>query len=78
MGEIYKGHTIQTGDTVAIKILLAEFANHDPALALFRREASALHNLHHEAIVRYYVFTIEPALRRPYSRDGVRRGAIPC
>ena len=66
MGEIYKGHTVQTGDTVAIKILHPDFAEHESALALFRREASALHNLHHEAIVRYYVFTIEPALGRPY------------
>jgi serine/threonine-protein kinase len=66
MGEIYKGHTVQTSDTVAIKILLPEFAENEAALALFRREASALHNLHHEAIVRYYVFTIEPALGRPY------------
>jgi len=66
MGEIYKGHTVQTGDVVAIKVLLPEFAENEAALGLFRREASALHNLQHEAIVRYYVFTIEPALRRPY------------
>jgi serine/threonine protein kinase len=66
MGEVYKGHTIQTGDAVAIKVLLPEFAENDAALGLFRREASALHNLQHEAIVRYYVFTIEPVLRRPY------------
>jgi predicted Ser/Thr protein kinase len=66
MGEVYKGHTIQTGDPVAIKVLLPNFAGNDAALGLFRREASALHNLQHEAIVRYYVFTIEPVLRRPY------------
>jgi serine/threonine protein kinase len=66
MGEVYKGHTVQTGDVVAIKVLLPEFAENDAALGLFRREASALHNLQHEAIVRYYVFTIEPVLRRPY------------
>lgn len=66
MGEIYKGHTIQTGDPVAIKVLLPDFAENQAALGLFRREASALHNLHHEAIVRYYVFTIEPVFKRPY------------
>src|SRR3954464_5245932 len=66
MGEVYKGHTVQTGDVVAIKVLLPEFGQNDAALGLFRREASALHNLHHEAIVRYYVFTIEPTLGRPY------------
>ena len=66
MGEVYKGHTVQTGDPVAIKVLHPEYAKNDAALGLFRREASALHNLHHEAIVRYYVFTIEPVLGRPY------------
>lgn len=66
MGEIYKGHAIQTGDAVAIKVLLPELAENEAALGLFRREASALHSLQHEGIVRYYVFTIEPVLRRPY------------
>ena len=66
MGEVYKGHTVQTGDAVAIKVLHPEYARNDAALGLFRREASALHNLQHEAIVRYYVFTIEPTLGRPY------------
>src|SRR5699024_1675674 len=32
----------------------------------FRREASTLHNLYHEAIVRYYVFSVDPVLNRPY------------
>jgi serine/threonine-protein kinase len=66
MGEIYKGHSIQTGDPVAIKVMLPDLAENDSALALFRKEASALHNLHHEAIVRYFVFTVEPVLQRPY------------
>uniref|UniRef100_UPI00195386DF hypothetical protein n=1 Tax=Escherichia coli TaxID=562 RepID=UPI00195386DF len=26
----------------------------------------ALHHLHHEAIIRYFVFAIDPGLRRPY------------
>src|SRR5580765_8570922 len=66
MGEIYKGHAIQTGDAVAIKLMLPELAENEAALALFRKEASALHHLMHEAIVRYYVFTVEPVLQRPY------------
>jgi serine/threonine protein kinase len=66
MGEIYKGHAIQTGDPVAIKLMLPELAENEAALALFRKEASALHYLQHDAIVRYYVFTIEPVLLRPY------------
>jgi serine/threonine-protein kinase len=66
MGEVYKSHEIQTGTTVAIKMLLPEMAENEAALALFRREASALHYLMHEAIVRYFVFTVEPVLQRPY------------
>ena len=64
MGEIYKGHTIQTGDAVAIKVLRSDMAENEAALALFRKEASALHHLQH--IVRYFVFTVEPVLQRPY------------
>jgi serine/threonine-protein kinase len=66
MGEIYKGHNIQTGDVVAIKVMLPELTENAAAMALFRKEASALHSLHHEAIVRYYVFTVEPVLQVPY------------
>lgn len=66
MGEVYRGHTIQTGDLVAIKLIRSDLAEAEAALALFRKEASALHNLYHEAIVRYYVFTIDPTLERPY------------
>jgi len=66
MGEVYKGHEIQTGTAVAIKMLVPEMAENEAALALFRREASALHYLMHDAIVRYFVFTVEPVLQRPY------------
>ena len=66
MGEVYKGHEIQTGAAVAIKMLLPDMAENEAALALFRREAAALHNLPHDAIVRYFLFTVEPALQRPY------------
>src|SRR5262245_34474426 len=66
MGEIYKGHVIQTGDPVAIKLMLPDLTENEAALALFRKEASALHHLQHDAIVRYYVFTVEPVLQRPY------------
>jgi serine/threonine protein kinase len=66
MGEVYKSHEIQTGTTVAVKMLVPEMAENEAALALFRKEASALHYLMHDAIVRYFVFTVEPALQRPY------------
>ena len=66
MGEVYKGRAIQTGDAVAIKMIRPELARDEAALALFRREAAALHNLYNEAIVRYYVFTIDPGTQSPY------------
>jgi serine/threonine-protein kinase len=66
MGEVYRGHNIQTGDPVAIKVVLREFARDQGILALFRKEASILNHLSHDAIVRYHVFTIDPVIGRPY------------
>ena len=66
MGEVYKGFNIQTNDPVAIKMILPELASNPDAFALFRREASTLHNLQHEAIVRYFVFSVDPDLQRAY------------
>jgi serine/threonine-protein kinase len=66
MGEIYRGHAIETGDPVAIKVMRTDLADNMMALALFRKEASALHNIHHEAIVRYYVFSNDPGTGRHY------------
>ncbi|MBR0869390.1 serine/threonine protein kinase [Bradyrhizobium tropiciagri] len=66
MGEVYRCREIQTGSPVAVKMLLPDMVDNEAALALFRREAAALHNLPHEAIVRYFLFTVEPVLQRPY------------
>jgi serine/threonine protein kinase len=87
MGEVYRGHNIQTGDHVAIKIVLPEFARDQTILSLFRKEASILNHLSHDAIVRYHVFTIDPGIGRPYLAmefvdgeslfDIIRRGAMP-
>jgi serine/threonine protein kinase len=66
MGEVYRGFNIQTRDPVAIKVILPELARNADAFALFRREASTLHNLQHEAIVRYFVFSVDPDLQRAY------------
>ena len=66
MGEIYRGRAIETGDLVAIKTIRWDVADSEAALGMFRREASALHNLYHEAIVRYYVFSVDRTLNRPY------------
>ena len=66
MGEVYRGFNIQTRDIVAIKMIRPEFLNNPEVFALFRREASILHNLAHEAIVRYFVFSVDPDIRRAY------------
>jgi eukaryotic-like serine/threonine-protein kinase len=66
MGEVYQGRAIQTGDAVAIKIVRSDMAQDGNVIALFRNEASALHNLYNEAIVRYYVFTVDPATQATY------------
>ena len=66
MGEVFRGHNIQTGDPVAIKIVLPEFARDEMILDLFRKEARILNHLAHDAIVRYFVFSIDPTLGRPY------------
>lgn len=66
MGEVYKGRQIETGDLVAIKMIKPEFAGSEAILALFRREASALHSLYHDSIVRYFVFSVDRKLERPY------------
>jgi serine/threonine protein kinase len=66
MGEVFRGHNIQTGDPVAIKVVLPEYAQDETILGLFRKEARILNHLNHEAIVRYYVFSIDSVLSRPY------------
>ncbi|WP_020096104.1 serine/threonine-protein kinase [Methylobacterium sp. 285MFTsu5.1] len=86
MGDIYRGRAIVTRDAVAIKTIRPDMARNEMALSLFRKEASSLHNLHHEAIVRYFVFTIDPVLGIPYLAmefvegealsDIIRRGAL--
>ena len=66
MGEVFKGHNIQTGDPVAIKVVLPEFARDGMIFDLFRKEARVLNHLSHDAIVRYYVFSLDRVLGRPY------------
>jgi eukaryotic-like serine/threonine-protein kinase len=66
MGEVFKGHNVQTGDPVAIKMVLPEYAQDPVIIELFRKEARVLCYLAHDAIVRYYVFTIAAEVGRPY------------
>jgi serine/threonine-protein kinase len=66
MGEVYAGINVHTGDRVAIKVVRADVVETDMALAMFRKEAAALNTLFDEAIVRYYLFSLDPGLQRPY------------
>lgn len=66
MGEVYVGHEIHADRKVAIKMVLPEHASDELIIELFRREASVLNQLSHEAIVRYGVFSVDPDLKRPY------------
>lgn len=87
MGEVYRGRQLGTGSAVAIKMIKPEFAEDEAIMALFRKEAEALHNLHHENIVRYFVFGVDPASNRAYLAmefvegiqlaDMLREGALP-
>ena len=66
MGEVYAGHNIETGDPLAIKVVLPEFAADQLILDLLRKEARILFNLNHDAIVRYYGFATDRNIGRSY------------
>jgi serine/threonine protein kinase len=65
MGEVYRGHNIHNGEPVAIKIVLPAFAADPKYVSLLQKESTILSRLSHEAIVRYHVFTNDPAIGRP-------------
>lgn len=64
MGEVYRGFNIHTNQSVAIKIVLAALAHDEKIISLFQKEATVLGELHQDAIVRYNIFTIDPAIQR--------------
>ena len=73
MGEIYKGHLVETGDPVAIKMMLPEMSD-QAAFTLFRKEASALHHIQHDAVVRYYRLYGRAGASTALPGDGICRG----
>lgn len=64
MGEVYRGVNIHTQEPVAIKIVLAALAHDEKIMNLFQKEAMVLGRLHHDAIVRYMLFTVDPGIQR--------------
>ncbi len=65
MGEVYRGRNVFNGEPVAIKIVLSSQSSDETHTKLFEREALVLSKLAHEAIVRYYVYTVDPIIGRP-------------
>lgn len=62
IGTVYRARDVESGDPVAIKVLLASFARDPMIVDLFRREAKILKKLTHEALTQYFVFAKEPEL----------------
>jgi serine/threonine protein kinase len=53
MGEVYRASHVELNTEHAIKIILPELANNQRIVDLFRREASVLRNVRHDAVVAY-------------------------
>ncbi|TYC50432.1 protein kinase [Rhodobacterales bacterium] len=62
IGTVYRARDVESGDPVAIKVLLPSFAKDPMILDLFKREAKILRNLKHDALTHYFVFAKEPTL----------------
>src|SRR5262245_50338344 len=53
MGEVYRARHIELNTEHALKIILPELANNQRIVDLFRREASVLRTIRHDAVVAY-------------------------
>ncbi|GAA0781646.1 serine/threonine protein kinase [Roseibium denhamense] len=62
IGTVYRARDIESGDPVAVKVLLASFSRDPLIVDLFKREAKILRKLKHDALTQYYVFAKEPEL----------------
>lgn len=62
IGTVYRARDVESGDPVAIKVLLASFARDPMIVDLFKREAKILKKLTHDALTQYFVFAKEPEL----------------
>lgn len=66
LGTVYRARDVESGDPVAIKVLLPNFARDPMILDLFKREAQILRSLKHDALTQYFVFAKEPTLEVYY------------
>lgn len=60
MGEVFEAIHIDSGERVAIKTILPDLAADPNVIAMFQREAQALTQLSHPAVVQYRDFVLEP------------------
>ncbi|MDT8344378.1 MAG: serine/threonine-protein kinase, partial [Thermohalobaculum sp.] len=88
-GEVYLARNKATGREVAIKLLKREFAADPTLVELMQREANALHEIVHPAVVRYYellrtemeggiTFLVMEFIRGESLGDRLRRGPVPA
>ncbi|WP_207789976.1 serine/threonine-protein kinase, partial [Sandarakinorhabdus oryzae] len=61
MGRVYEGRNIASGERVAIKVILGQYASDEQFMALFRREASSLEKIGHDALVKYRALAYDRA-----------------
>ncbi len=66
MGQVFEGTNVNTGERVAIKVLLPALAADPKVAEMFQREALTLTRLNHEALVQYRVLAKEPQLGALY------------
>lgn len=64
MGEVYRAHNIHLGSPCAIKVVLPGLESDPLVKDAFLKEATTLQSLHHDAIVRYFNFTLDAGLKR--------------
>lgn len=75
MGEVFEGVNIASNERVAIKTILPELAADPNVMAMFQKEAQALTQLSHPAVVRYRGFALEPTLGLYYIATGFIEGS---
>lgn len=66
MGEVYEGRNLASGEKVAIKVILPQYAADESFMALFRREASALERIGHDSLVKYRTLAFDRTNRINY------------